>query len=373
MMLRGVRLLLRTPACLSETPALGNEVFSSGYIPGSTVRGALAGCYLASGRSAESEEFRRFFGPGGVRFSNFYLDISRPLSLSAFTCKRFPGFRNDTSALLAPPHGVVDLLFEADSNANERRCEHEQCGHALVDHELRFYTGPAHDLKSHPTSRALRMRTSVTQSGAPREGALFVQSEIPAGEQFQGTLASDDGRAAELIKLFNGRIAGFIGKRRSGKADFDFDSFNRPVETPELHAWQSKEKRWAAMTFASDAILIDRLLRPITCIDNQTLHCALGLPTAITVEVENSFATWRKVAGWSGVGKMFKPDDIAISMGSTALLHFKDGDEDEITQWMQGLAQNGAGLRREEGFGQITFSAPLHMAMFENQQPGIAL
>jgi CRISPR-associated protein Csx10 len=217
------------------------------------------------------------------------------------------------------------------------------------------------------------MRTSVLESGAPREGALFVQTEIPAGTSFQGSIASIDESAAELVKKFNGSTDAYLGRRRSGKAQIDFSISQIPQETPQLYEWSGVGTHWAAMTFTSDVILLDRLLRPITNLNDKSVSEYFALPSGVKVVVKNAFVQCRKVAGWSGIGQMFKPDDIAMRAGSTFLLYFEAGEENAILQWMKDIVEHGIGLRYEEGFGRVTFSEPLHMATLKNQKAGQAL
>jgi hypothetical protein len=133
MIVREVIIQLRSPVCLSDRPALGNEVLSSSYISGSALRGMLATRYINSIGSAESPEFKKFFGPGGICFSNLYPENSHPLPFSAFTCKRCPGFLNDNTKD-SPSHGVVDLFFATDKYCRE-------CKHTLVEFDKRLYKG----------------------------------------------------------------------------------------------------------------------------------------------------------------------------------------------------------------------------------------
>src|SRR3990172_7086808 len=78
------------------------------YLPGSTLRGTLAARYLNSGRSPEDEEFRFLFLNNPVCFPNLFPSdengtvIAQFLPLTAFSCKRNPGFKDK--------HGVIDML-----------------------------------------------------------------------------------------------------------------------------------------------------------------------------------------------------------------------------------------------------------------------
>src|SRR5713226_2311354 len=89
-----VRLL--SPVCLAAAVPAGNLTRTLDYIPGSTVRGALAALYLESGKPVDTT-FEQLFLSGEVTYGNLYLNGAAPWPLSARSCKHEPGFlRDDT-------------------------------------------------------------------------------------------------------------------------------------------------------------------------------------------------------------------------------------------------------------------------------------
>ena len=115
-------------------------------------------------------------------------------------------------------------------------------------------------------------------------------------------------------------------------------------------------------TLFSDTILVDRLLRPVITLTPQILYDIhqVGFPEHIAVSVEKAFCATRRVSGWHTVAQIFKPDDIAITKGSTFLLKVSEADRNAVQEWMQKALYTGIGLRRSEGFGQVRFDEPLH-------------
>jgi CRISPR-associated protein Csx10 len=216
------------------------------------------------------------------------------------------------------------------------------------------------------------MRTSVGSSGSARPGFLFSQEELPAGSQFRGYIY---GRQNELERLmeqldiaFQETLTGFIGRRHSGKCELKLSNAPTLVETPHIFPWSNESGEWVTLTLSSDSILVDRLLRPVTGLKRRdNLVAFLDFPPQVKVEVKKAFAESRTISGWSGVGEMFRPDDLALVAGSTFLLHFEDGASQLVRDWAEKLYEEGIGLRRAEGFGRVTFSHPVHVRSVENQ------
>ena len=131
---------LLTPCCMSEQPAMGNEVTTLDYIPGAALRGMLADLYLRKGGEADAL-FRKLFCSDEVSFPNLYAANHYPLPVSAYTCKRLPGFRNDAAEDDELRHGVWDLLYEDFSGftpmCRDRRHVDEECAGPLKRHENR--------------------------------------------------------------------------------------------------------------------------------------------------------------------------------------------------------------------------------------------
>jgi CRISPR-associated protein Csx10 len=205
------------------------------------------------------------------------------------------------------------------------------------------------------------MRTSVEgRNGSARAASLHSQQELAGGQSFEGLIrAADKGDIEALISVVGKKAVVFGGRRRAGKINLFFGSVDQIPEAPNPFGIADRpDQRFVALTLVSDAILVDRLLRPVVALDSHQVSQLLRPPA--DVELRAAFAGERRVAGWHSVGQLFKQDDIAISSGSTFLLAFKPENEETLTEWMVNLSRNGIGLRRSEGFGRVTFSALLH-------------
>ena len=79
------------------------------YLPGSSLRGALAAQYLCEGGSPDKEDFHQLFVHDPVPFPNLLpagdpTVIPKAIALTAASCKRVTGFKAEEK------HGVFDLL-----------------------------------------------------------------------------------------------------------------------------------------------------------------------------------------------------------------------------------------------------------------------
>jgi CRISPR-associated Csx10 family RAMP protein len=383
---------LETPACLSSAPAQGNEVQTLRYIPGGVLRGMLAEAYLRKNGKKADARFTNLFSETGLRFGNLM-----PLEggswvtpLSAYACKRFSGFEADP---LLPdgerPHGIFNLLFEdmPDAvSAPKRRCS--TCGQSLSVYTKPFCYEEAGTLQSVTQKITTHMRTSVGSGGSARGGYLFSQEELAAGSQFRGYVSGLPAELNALLKALSVKptqfVSGFVGRRRSGRGTIKFgvpaptevkpvtinksgSSEDWPVlgslaDPVPFFKWPGSNGKWLTLTLASDAILVDRLLRPVTHLKTKAdLVIHLGFPSEVEIEIKKAFTARRMVAGWSGIGEMFRPDDLALAAGSTFILYFPNDAPDAVQKWAVRLLDRGIGLRRAEGFGQVTFAHPLHL------------
>ncbi len=82
------------------------------YLPGSSLRGAVAAKFLRTGGEPQDADFRKLFLDQPVFFPNLLPSdetgdaLARMLPLTSVSCKRYPGFNSDPKER----HGVTDTL-----------------------------------------------------------------------------------------------------------------------------------------------------------------------------------------------------------------------------------------------------------------------
>ena len=372
---------LLTPCCISKQPAIGNEVETLDYIPGSALRGMLAELFLRSDGAANNN-FREVFCSDNVSFPNLYPINCYPLPLSAFTCKRHPGFINEENQDSENFNkGVWNLLFEdfpTFSSSVRNRQHKSNCDGPLKPHNGWYDQGQTSPTSGKPLERLLATRTAIhPKSGSALDGSLHSQQELAADSSFSGFLLS----SAEYDHLLNTvithlgglgtSIIAYTGRRGAGQLEIKIESFPYATGAPFFfNGWQQGNGTcYFTLTFTSDVILVDRLLRPIISLDSQTLKNEMKFP--VDVCVKKAFVSARRVSGWNAVAKIFKPDDVAMVKGSSFLLEIKEADKPKVEAWMNEKVQAGVGLRRAEGFGRVSFDESFHkLAAKENEKGG---
>lgn len=129
---------LLSPIMIQENRQSNNPK-SLSYIPGSTLRGALAMHYLRSIGSSNDEVFNALFVSGSIKYPNLYpsneqeLIVSKILPLTAVSCKNVDGFQRDADEDKIG-HGVNDSLVDKltkrlDQNASVPTCK--KCNQSL--------------------------------------------------------------------------------------------------------------------------------------------------------------------------------------------------------------------------------------------------
>ena len=104
------------------------------------------------------------------------------------------------------------------------------------------------------------------------------------------------------------------------------------------------------ITLESDAILVDRFLRPAT----QLNLVFEGVKRQMQV------AKAKTIRGWHSSWGLPKPDDTGLTMGSVFLFCYTGNDPESLKQYLNKKLISGIGLRREEGFGKISICNPSH-------------
>jgi len=372
---REIKATLLSPCCLSEQPAMGNEVETLDYIPGSALRGILAEAYLQNGGTAD-KDFRRLFCEDIVCFPNLYqLDgenRTRPIPLSVYTCKSQPGFINEQPEVWeSKPHGAWNLLFECSEGYTghpDRRCHNDEpdgCGHAPLKPYAGFYYIGSFGPVSKPQTRIIATRTAIAfQTQSALEASLHSQNELPAGTEFCGLLTATDEDAVKTLEegLNTFPVTGYTGRRRMGKIEISMQPPSIKTPQPDFLNFPSENGFvFFALTLLSNTILVDKLLRPAITLTPKILkdQQQIGFPD-VDVSIIKAFCATRQVSSWHNVARIFKPDDIALVKGSTFLMKVSEDNKADVQSWMDDVLYTGIGLRRSEGFGQVCFDEPLH-------------
>ncbi len=366
------------------------------WLPGSTLRGALAARYFRTGGLAGDKEFRSLFLNNPIFFPNLFPlgsganPVSRILPLTAGSCKRNPGFKSQKKER----HGVSDLLaLKWIQRQFPGRDVSISCLFQGCDNDMKGFSGfwngdtvsPCH----HSPAMSYQRHTGIDRVTGTIANRIFYitqavddyQKDTDAPSEFEaffqqrlsGDLYLEEEQVSLLEPLISENI--FVGAdRTSGMGEIELalseaddlsgldlaawdSAFMKRVKAVSAHALTEKEieANRSGLLFSvkleSDAILVDEFLRP-------TSELELGFDQ---VKYVMKVAGAKVVRGWNAAWGLPKQDEQAVAMGSVYLFCYEGNDLEELERFLVDLKVKGIGLRREEGFGRISVCEPLHI------------
>ncbi|MDH7487490.1 MAG: hypothetical protein QHJ81_14600 [Anaerolineae bacterium] len=399
------RLTLRTRSPLvlaSRQAAQGGATRSRDYIPGSVLRGALAGALLRAGHSSDSAWFQTLFSQELVRYGCLYpteeeaVTATWPLPPTAWSCKIQSGFLPQQGTLPSPEdaHGVLDTLVSqlAHTWLKHERCQHDGCG-SLREPLGGYYAQREDGSYLQPThSRRLITRTAISgRWGSARHGSLHTVEAIEDGQAFVGfvhvadSAAQDARRALQQVRDTGALRLGLGLSRGLGQVDIssiDEEEGHLGLAQPLSERWRvpdlsqhisglSAERFAFSITLYSDAILLDDFGRYQVALNEEAWRRILryaGQPPAGLANWPQSIRyhwgataahpvyNWRFAPGW---GKR-SSEELAVTRGSVFVCTALRQEEAAVLALLERLEATGIGRRRAEGFGQIVVGHPWH-------------
>ncbi len=366
-----VILLAKEPLLIANRSESGNRFQTNDYIPGYTILGALAwkvaNRYNLNNNKNVYEEFIDLFRRGKIKVSplypgwkiedDFYPAVPSPHDL--LTCKLYPEFEENG-------HGVKSFANDENEPKNCEKCL--EIGIETPLEPLNKFL-PLHK-KLKTVDVAIREEMHITidpETGRTKTGDLFSYTVIESGQYFIGTIDIDNWvDFVNLLGIYSQENISFelrVGKASSrgyGHAKI----WLQPEENTEnIFLGKPLEKRVKnlteplTMTLITDAIIVDRWGRFYSALDKEILSPLLGLE----VEVINTYVKSRNVDGFNTYLGLLKYRDHAISAGSSVGFIIKTSvNSNELLKCLGKLEKEGIGLRREEGFGKISFNHPIY-------------
>jgi CRISPR-associated protein Csx10 len=388
-----VRFIVRLdePLVIAERAAAGNQFDTRHTIPGSVVRGALAG--LAARRNDLEDpqtygEFVALFLRGGITFPNLYpayhhennLYPTAPAPLGLLTCEVAPFGQKSEG------HGVWAL---GSPEARERKCR--VCGGRLKPVEgfvVLRQKGPYTVAPDEKVELHIRIDP---KSNRVSHGDLYGYTALNAGQYFVGELVCADEAAWSRLQALTGlkekeffilRL-GKARRRGYGRVKVRMERCDDEpltwLQVP-LKARVHNLDQPVTLTLLTDTLIVDRWGRQATGFDREWLEQALEpdglqgetrkgdgfdpgwLERALElgpVQVEDASTRTKKVDGFNSQIGLPRWRDQVLLAGSTARLILTNPPSDWAAR-MARLESEGIGLRRNEGFGRIAFNHPAY-------------
>ena len=386
---KSVRLLLIArldePLIISEKAEAGNEFYTVNYIPGSSIRGALAGRVAAQHDLDQAEvyaAFVRLFFRGGVVFPSLYparredkrIYPALPAPLDLFSCELYSGF---APAGTFPRHGAVGLTapeMAARQGGTIFDLSEDLLPRCPVCHSRMKPLGGF--LGLHPVPKRIEP-TRVTEMHVHIDpitrraagGDLFGFDALAPGQYLVGEMTCADAAAWEDLSalaglpLKDGQITLRLGKanrRGYGQVTLWIErqkGREHPWYQLSLSQRVTDPKAPLVLTLLTDAIVPDRWGRFQTSFDNAWLGEALG----VKVEVKHSFCASRAVDAFNAHLGLPRWRDVALRAGSAVRLEIAEAiDLPELLKRLGDVERRGLGLRRNEGLGRVVFNHPLY-------------
>ncbi len=356
------------------------------YLSGTSLRGALAAKYIRLGGSPEDKIFQTLFISNPVYFANLLPvkkegEISIVLPLTSVSCKRAPGFCKEKK------HGVADTLVHKFAQRNQIRTDNDSvCPDNTCRNDMKTFSGFWNGDMNSPieikTSILFERHTGIDRTtGTVAHQRFFITQALAdfykntdsgkyEQQSLSGSIFIKDEQIEALNPLFNGPV--FVGAARTrgqGEIELLVETEETALLFPDIVEWDKKFKEkikkissaevppellaglYFSITLESDAILVDRFLRP---------SAEINFPFD-NIEPVLKVAKSQAIRGWQSAWGLSKADDVGLSMGSVYLFRYTGSDFEGLQKVLISTAINGIGLRREEGFGRISICNSLHV------------
>lgn len=408
------RLVLRPEEYVrvSGVKAGNNFMETLSFLPGSTVRGAVARSFVhrEKGGNRSDTAVRNAFLHQPAVFTNFYPSpdaegLPNPVPLSARTCKYYPGFARQVPAGQdhVERHGAKDILVAATlvKLCREAAKDWRELPLALVDRcrlcaaPLKplegFYKDPWTGVTDVCSSRRVVTKTALNRARfTSAEGQLYsyevLDTELQQPQEqrprFIGVACGVTDELAHHLERAGTALIGGARGRGFGKVSIERIE-PAPQEGPEK--WKDRLERFTqglreplcrlhhpradrlffALTLTSDLVMPtgrgQGWLR-------QVVASRLGLNQEELV-LEKAFSRIVYCSGFNAAIGFRKDLLPALAMGSAFVFSYPDGENvrASIVENLPGLLRDGIGWRREEGCGRVSFCDDFHL---ERQEQG---
>lgn len=364
---------LLAPAAISLYRAVGYDLGTKLYIPGTALRGAIAEAYLDEGGSPSDSAFQEVFVAEKVRFQDHRLNGAGHWPASVRQCADY-----------GDSHRLVDLLPPAGTGAPLRdRCP--DCRRKL--NPVQGFWQRADERAANPVA-GLEVKTRRVAHSAidPRTLATareqFYSSRlICSGQQFIGSIRSDSEADASLLKILEkikmrkGHI--YLGRGRTrGQGLAELAWVQGSPATSEVVC--RRLRRMNGGNGAGDSILFSVTLESTTLLYDEwlvprELQAADLSPELAGFERAAGFSSTEVVAGWHAAAGLPKSEVTALSPGSCYLFRRalngldREPELERLAGILAGVENAGVGERRAEGFGEVAICSDVHTLLWTGE------
>jgi CRISPR-associated protein Csx10 len=387
------------------------------YIPGTVIRGAVAGLMIRQGQAQKSNfaedpdsDFKALFIDGGAIFQNAYPALAevdnyfqtnseiRVLPATALSAKGKSGF-------YPKGNGVFDSLidrFYADKYGQVYDPSCPKDG-GRVDPYKTFYSRYGDHYHPHSSSTRLLTRVGINRRRATAEDDFLYSIQVldevktksncePVPMVFCSNILVEVKESVEkdffrYLKHNSTNIRlGGSASRGLGKVSLDPEepadiksevsdrilAFNK-VFQKRWQFWQifdrSQSNPTADRTFftiglQSDAILREQWQRSTVISANMLQALAGNIPGDL--RLESAYSSYDYRSGWNSAWGLMKDTELITDRGSVYLFSVETVHQKDWISALEGLENRGIGDRTMEGFGQVRICDEFHCILREN-------
>jgi CRISPR-associated protein Csx10 len=344
---------LLEPVLVTALEGDPNSSVAFDYLPGSVLRGAIIGKYLASShsdnnRQASASSFditdktiRRLFFNGQTRYLNGYLVYTDDAGQQTRTLPTPHSFH-------APKyHGkssypVYDLTCLKPDAPEMKGQEPKRIGGGFctIEHDV-FRSHTPQRLLSIHTARNRRLGRARRRVATETElsGAVYQYDSLAGGQTFAAAILCLDEDVERLVGLLSGYL--HLGGSRTGgygRVRLEYQHTFEAKEWFEI-GQKSQETEQVTITLLSDLLLRDDNGHHITS--------AHRLAQVIGGKLLDVYAAYQPLGGFNRKWGLPLPQTVAFQMGTVLVIQ-----PDKKLDLVQ-MQIDGVGERRGEGFGRI--------------------
>jgi CRISPR-associated protein Csx10 len=398
-------IIARSPLALSKRKPGGQFRESYDYIPGSVIRGAMAGAMLDSGQGDSALFAKLFLADRPAIFTNAYPQAreeafreTRVIPITAMSCKDPEGRGFATENKKKEHHGVFDTLIDRvccellrpAALVYSPNCP--ECG-GLVDRLDGFYAESYSQYRQPQVRQRLLTRVALSRRRGVAEDELLYSPMVIAEatrkrenertEYHDSVFVADvwadlaEEESEQLTEILKGidRLGGGgsrglgavtiepkITLRGSDDVEARVAAFNAamkgrwalyerlaPQREPEVNPRQGV---FFTINLEADAILKTSDWQPTMVFDEGALRAATGMEAKLV----RSFAFYDYRGGWNTAWGLPKDTEVVTKMGSVYLFWAQGLDYAALAK----LEREGIGEACAAGFGRVRICDEFH-------------
>lgn len=360
------------------------------YVPGSSLRGAVAAHYLQEAGTATDPQFHDFFLGEQISFPDLWPTRGRgqPTYVTPATaraCKRYSPEEQPESvsdsllrlALADESRDVQPLKDPKWENCPAKVCQGKNRREGRLSE---YYVQLVPEYVGVKARQRMLTGTSINRpTKTVQPGMLFAQRVLEEEQFFLGRVQVWGERGRDQLAALEGWLPpgtrlqiGYGRSRGLGSIVVDgwdtppvepdlrdrWDTFNRAIRELWQHYDYPAAMKYFSLTTQSHLVLRDACGQPVTALAGRDdVETLLGLPG---VELCRHVICPAVVMGWNAAQGRPKTDAPAIGRGSVLLFRVAPEKEGEMLERLIEIEAEGLGERRGEGFGRVRVCDPFH-------------